>query len=279
MRALVFIGFLVSSSLLWGQTTQPPLVRPDTLSVHPLPAPSVTGTAFEPGEHLAYRIRFGPIEAATATVGVHDAGLWRGRPTWEIRAEGRTGRGFDWIFKVRDAYRSYYDPALQAPVRFVRDVHEGGYEIHQDYLFDWERGCVETEWHRTRGRGEAFAVEPGTQDMVSAFFTARNWDLTGLAIGDTLTVPCLVDGELFPLTIRYGGRDEVEVTEGTWQVDAFHPVIMAGRVWERPDDLTVYVSADANRIPVLVRTRVWVGSVELELTSVEGLRNPPSRQF
>jgi len=275
MYLLVLCGLPVS---LMGQTTQPPLVRPDTLMPRPLPAPTQQVTAFEPGELLHYQVRFGPISAATATVGVYDSGLWRGRPTWEIRAEGRTKPGFDWIFKVRDVYRSYYDPALLAPVRFVRDVQEGGYEIHQDYRFDWERNCVETEWHRKRGRHEAFAVEAQTQDMVSAFFTARNWNLDDLERGDLIHVPCIVDGELFPLTISYGGRTTIEVEEGTWVCDAFHPVIMAGRIWERPDDLTVYVSADSNRIPVLVSTRVWVGSVELELMETKGLRNPSARQ-
>lgn len=276
MRTLIFL--LGCSSLVWGQTATPPLLLAEALPTRTLdPGPSRV-TAFAPGERFAYRIRFGPIVAATADVTVHDSGLWRGRPTWEIRAEGRTGPGFDWFFKVRDTYRSYYDPALLAPVRFVRDVHEGGYEIHQDYRFDWERSCVETEWHRKRGRGEAFGVAPGTQDMVSAFYTARNWSLDGLHVGDTLEIPCLVDGELFPLRIRYGGPVEVEVEAGTWQCDAFHPVILAGRVWENPDDLTVYVSADENRIPVLVRTRVLIGSVELELTEASGLINPPARQ-
>ena len=279
MRRLYFLFFSFVIGGVSGQTTRPPLVSPDTLATLPLEVGASRVSAFEPGERLAYRIRFGPIVAATAEVNVFDSGLWRGRPTWEIRAEGATRPGFDWFFKVRDVYRSYYDPALLAPVRFVRDVHEGGYEIHQDYRFDWERSCVETEWHRKRGRREAFAVTPGTQDMVSAFFTARNWELEGIALGDTLEVPCLVDGELFPLMIRYGGREVVEVEQGTWTCDAFHPVIMAGRVWENPDDLTVYVSADANRIPVLVRTRVLIGSVELELTEAYGVRNPPARQF
>ena len=262
-----------------GQTSMPPIIQPDTVVARPLPPHSLRVAAFEPGERLAYRIRFGPIVAATAEVGVHDSGLWRGRPTWEIRAEGATRPGFDWFFKVRDVYRSYYDPSLLAPIRFIRDVHEGGYEIHQDYRFDWERSCVETEWHRKRGQHEAFAVAPGTQDMVSAFFTARNWDLAQLDVGDILEVPCLVDGELFPLMIRYGGREVIEVEQGNWVCDTFHPVILAGRVWEDPDDLTVYVSADSNRIPVLVRTKVLIGAIELELTDASGLRNPPARQF
>jgi len=96
--------------------------------------------------------------------------------------------------------------------------------------------------------------------------------------GDVLTVNTLVDGELFPLRMRFGGRKTVEVDAGTWDCLVFHPVIQAGRIWSDEDDLTVYVSNDRNRIPVLAESQILVGSVRMELTGAHGLRNPAARR-
>jgi hypothetical protein len=258
----------------------PPTVLKKELAPGVWPAPPAGGlTAFRPGEKLTYRLHYGFIDAAYGELTVRDAGPVNGRSTWEMVARGWTHRSFNWFFKVEDTYRSRIDVATLHPVQFVRDVSEGGYEIHQDYRFDWPRRFVETEEHRRRPpTGEGFRVPEGTHDMVSAFAAARNWDLSKVRKGDVLTIHTLIDGELFPLRMRFGGRKTVEVDAGTWDCLVFHPVIQTGRIWSDEGDLTVYVSNDRNRIPVLAESDILVGSVRMELTGAHGLRNPVARR-
>lgn len=266
------------------QPAAPPKIPPTVLKKDLAPgvwpaAPAGGLTAFRPGEKLTYRLHYGIIDAAYGELTVRDAGPVNGRPTWEMVARGWTHKSFNWFFRVEDTYRSRFDVATLHPVQFVRDVHEGGYEIHQDYRFDWTRRFVETEEHRKRPPvGEGFKVSEGTFDMVSAFAAARNWDLSRVRKGDILTVSTLIDGELYPLRMRFGGRATVEVDEGRWDCLVFHPVIQTGRIWSDEDDLTVYVSNDRNRIPVLAKSDILVGSVRMELTSASGLRNPAARR-
>jgi hypothetical protein len=241
------------------QPAAPPKIPPTVLKKDLAPgvwpaAPAGGLTAFRPGEKLTYRLHYGIIDAAYGELTVRDAGPVNGRPTWEMVARGWTHKSFNWFFRVEDTYRSRFDVATLHPVQFVRDVHEGGYEIHQDYRFDWTRRFVETEEHRKRPPvGEGFQVSEGTFDMVSAFAAARNWDLSRVRKGDILTVSTLIDGELYPF-------------------------IQTGRIWSDEDDLTVYVSNDRNRIPVLAKSDILVGSVRMELTSASGLRNPAARR-
>ena len=53
---------------------------------------------------------------------------------------------------------------------------------------------------------------------------------------------------------------------------------MSGRIWEDEDDLTVYVSADEQRIPVLIKSDLVVGSVRLELVESGGASTEGSPQ-
>lgn len=221
--------------------------------------------AFAPGEFLTYDIDYGPIPAGTASLAVHE--LSDG--TWRLEATGKSRRFYDWIFPVRDSYVSVFDPTSQLPVRFLRDVSEGGYELHQDYAFDWSAGWCETEEHRRRtpDDDDAFALPGRVQDMVSAFYTLRNLDLSTAEPGDIFTLPTIVDGELFPLSVTFLGRDQVRLSDQTHSALAFQPVIQEGRIWSSRDDLTVWVSDDRAHVPLVAETRLLIGSLRLTLTS------------
>jgi hypothetical protein len=44
-------------------------------------------------------------------------------------------------------------------------------------------------------------------------------------------------------------------------------------VFKDEDDMTIWVSADANKIPVRIQANIYVGSVKVDITSTNGLKN------
>lgn len=220
-------------------------------------------SAFQPGEFLRFDIDYGVIPAGTATLEVKHSksGLW------EIRAEGRSRRFYDWVFPVRDTYISTFDPETQLPVRFVRNISEGGYRLEQDYRFNWSAGWCETEEHRRRTPDveDAFQMPGRMQDMVSAFCVARNMDFSELEMGQTFSIPTLVDGETYDLRIAYGGKALKEAAGREWSCLVFHPVIQEGRIWSSPDDLTLWISDDSRHLPICVESDLLVGTIRMTL--------------
>ena len=220
-------------------------------------------SAFQPGEFLRFDIDYGVIPAGTATLEVKHSksGLW------EIRAEGRSRRFYDWVFPVRDTYISTFDPETQLPVRFVRNISEGGYRLEQDYRFNWSAGWCETEEHRRRTPDveDAFQLPGRMQDMVSAFCVARNMDFSELEMGQTFSIPTLVDGETYDLRIAYGGKALKEAAGREWSCLVFHPVIQEGRIWSSPDDLTLWISDDSRHLPICVESDLLVGTIRMTL--------------
>lgn len=220
-------------------------------------------SAFQPGEFLRFDIDYGVIPAGTATLEVKHSksGLW------EIHAEGRSRRFYDWVFPVRDTYISTFDPETQLPVRFVRNISEGGYRLEQDYRFNWSAGWCETEEHRRRTPDveDAFQMPGRMQDMVSAFCVARNMDFSELEMGQTFSIPTLVDGETYDLRIAYGGKALKEAAGREWSCLVFHPVIQEGRIWSSPDDLTLWISDDSRHLPICVESDLLVGTIRMTL--------------
>jgi hypothetical protein len=49
--------------------------------------------------------------------------------------------------------------------------------------------------------------------------------------------------------------------------------LVVDRVFKDEDDMTVWVTDDANRVPVRVQTDIWVGSLKVDLVNYKNLRN------
>ncbi|MEQ8908175.1 MAG: DUF3108 domain-containing protein [Vicingaceae bacterium] len=232
----------------------------------------VENTAFNVGEVLKYKVAYGWINAGVAKIEVKAAKQSiKDRELLHIVGEGRTVSSFDWFFKVRDRYESYVDKEGLFPWLFIRRVDEGGYLINQDYQFFQDQGYVKNE------EDSIYQVPFGVQDMLSAFYFARTLNFAEAKKGDLFVIPAFVDEELFPLKIRYVGDEKVKIKEGKFKCMKFHPVVQEGRIFADDDDLTVYITKDKNRIPVLAKAKVLVGSIRMELTGYENVANPVAK--
>ena len=230
---------------------------------------SINHNAFQAGEKLEYRLHYGVIGAGTAKMEVHkmDKKI-AGREVYHMVGTGRSKGAFDWFFKVRDTYETYMDVEGVFPWLFVRNVNEGGYEIHQTYKFAQNKNKVDN------GKGKIFEIPLGVQDMLSSFYYARTIDFSSAKKNEIFTIWSFVDDELWPLKIRYMGRYTIKVSGKKYKAMKFHPVVQEGRLFENEEDVTVWVSDDGNKIPLLAEGKVLIGSVKMELTNYSGLANP-----
>jgi len=225
--------------------------------------------AFQAGEKLHYKFAYGFINAGVATLEVKKVEKKiQDRDLLHIVGVGKSISAFDWFFKVRDRYETYIDEKGVFPWLFVRRIHEGGYEKAQDYKFYQSHGYVVNE------DKERYEVPEAVQDMLSSFYYARTLDFSSAKKGDVFIVQSFVDEEVYPLRIKYAGKKTIKIKEGKFRCHVFHPQVQEGRIFETDEDLTVYITADENKIPILAKAKILVGSIRMELTGYENLANP-----
>ncbi|MBL4703528.1 MAG: DUF3108 domain-containing protein [Flavobacteriales bacterium] len=231
----------------------------------------IKNESFKVGEKLTYKMHYGLIDAGSATLEVKSTTKTiNGRPLLHVVGKGKSINTFDWFFKVRDRYESYIDKDGMFPWIFIRRVYEGGIEINQDYTFYQHKKKVNT--------GKVKVDAPANvQDMLSAFYYARTMDYSNAKIGDEFEINCIVDGKTWPLKIKYKGKEEVKIRKGKFRCLKFAPVLQEGRIWESEEDLTVWITDDKNKIPLLAKTKIVVGSIKMELSGYEGLIAPISK--
>lgn len=251
----------------FGQASKPAKVILDHLPTGNLR--SLQNNTFKAGEKVSYKLHYGMINAGVATISVNETTQrFDGREAYHIIGEGRSVGSFDWFFKVRDRYETYMDKEGLFPHRFVRNCDEGGYKIFQDYTFFQDKRAYKNH------KDEAYLTPDFVQDMISSYFYARTLDFSNLKKGDIITVMTIVDDEIYPLKMKYIGKEEVKISMGKFRCMRFAPVVQKGRVFKKEEDLSVWITDDENRIPVLASAKILVGSVKMELTGYAGLSHP-----
>ena len=225
--------------------------------------------AFKRGEILKYRMHYGWLDAGIATIEVKDEEREiGGRKTYHVVGTGESKGTFDFFFRVRDKYESYIDAEALAPWIFIRRVNEGGYTINQDYIFNHYKKKVDI------GNNTVFDIPEYCQDMMSAFFYARCLDFENAKENDIFTINGFVDKEVFPIKIRYVGRETIDSDIGKVKCLKFRPILQKGRIFKREDDLNVWITDDKNHIPVRAQAKILVGSIKMDLTECSNLANP-----
>lgn len=233
------------------------------------PLRTIEHHAFQAGEKLSYVLHYGWLNAGVATLELKaDDQQVQGRSILHAVGKGESTGAFNAFYSVNDLYESRFDQKGVFPWVFTRRVSEGGYSISQDYLFLQHRHIVTTQ------EKKSYDVPGGVQDMLSAFYYARTIDYSAAQPGQEYAIPCFMDNKDWTLRMKYVGKETIKLRNGRYRCLRFQPVVQEGRVFKANDDLNVWITDDANHIPILAEAKVLVGSIKMELTDYAGLANP-----
>lgn len=262
---------LITLALVFGMISSTFAIVPMTIDSQSN-LPELEHNAFKAGEKLTYRVHYGIIDAGEAKIELKESPYtFSNRSTYHAVGTGNSIGAFDLFFKVRDTYETYIDREGVFPWYFKRRVDEGGYKISQDYTFNHNEGSVSTQ------KDETHTVPTGVQDIISAFYYARTFDYSNAQKGDIFEIPTFLDDEMMILKIKYKGKETIKIRDGKYDCIKFVPVVQKGRIWKDESDLNIWISDDENKIPVLCKTKILVGSIKMELTDYSGLAHKISK--
>lgn len=234
--------------------------------------PSIQQSSFQKGERLEYDVSYGWIDAGEAIIEIsNEKKTIAGRDVMHVIGKGNSLGTFNWFFKVRDTYETYLDSDGIFPWIFVRDIEEGNFKMKQYYTFNQFKKTVKTD------KGKEHQVPVGVQDMISAFYCARTFDYSNAQPNQVYEMSVFLDNELWPLRIRYLRKERIEIDNGTYDCMVFVPVVQEGRIFKKEEDMMVWVTDDENKIPVLAKAKILVGSVTMELRDYSGIANPVAK--
>lgn len=225
--------------------------------------------AFQEGEILKYKLKYGFITAAEATIKVMASDLkFDNKPTYKLVVDAETSGTFDIFYKIRDHYDSYIDKTDLTPYFYQENIREASYRRTDKARFYQDTKKV------VANRGTFATPTTQTFDLVSAYYFSRSLDITNLKIGDEFKLNYFLGDEISQLEIAYVGKETIKTKLGNIRCLKFSPSIKPGRIFKKDSKLYLWITDDGNRVPVKAEVEILVGSVTLEIKSAEGLKYP-----
>ena len=233
-------------------------------------------TAFQSGESLKFKGSYfmSSLWADLAEVKVDIADLNSGgKSLYMITATASTYSNYDSFFKIRDLFQTYIDRNEVKPFLFKRIVDEGGYKFNMKYVIN--RNTLQAKFEFIRGpitRNSVINISENTQDLVSVLYYVRTIDFEKVAAGKSISIPTLIDDKVEDIVITYRGKEVIK-TEAMGSVQCYKLGLSANnKAVVNKESNNIWLTANKNKIPVLVKAEIPVGSIQLRLVEAKGLK-------
>jgi hypothetical protein len=228
--------------------------------------------AFQAGESITYRVYYtlaGVYIAAGEATFTCTLDNMNGKTVYHIAGEGKTYSFYDNFFRVRDKYETFIDTANLQPMKFIRNVSEGSYKKYENISFNKTA-------HTAITNSGVYKIPDCIQDVLSSMYYMRNIDFNKMNPGDKIPFNMFLDNQVYPLYIRFIGKETIKTKYGKFKAIKFKPLLLKGTIFEGGEKMTVWVSDDANHIPVRVESPISVGSVKVDMMDFKNRRSPLS---
>jgi hypothetical protein len=210
---------------------------------------------FHAGEYLRFSVKWAGISAGSAYLEVPQMTTFNGSPSYTLvaRAESNSLIPF---YKVRNRIESVWDKRGRFSWSYSEDRREGKHTYRSQVLFD-------PELHEARYQnGRTFPIPPRVQDALSSFYYTR---FQALPIGGSVIFDYHASEKSQPLEVRVLGRAHVSTPAGKFNCVVIEPVLRAGGIFKNKGRLVIWLTDDNRRIPVMMRSKVAIGSISVVL--------------
>lgn len=216
----------------------------------------VENIAFGIGERLSFDIGYGFINAGSATMEVADLIEYQGRPAYRIVTTAESNKFFSSFYPVQDRVESVMDAIGLFSWRFEKILREGKYRAERKYSIDQIN-------HTVVYKDDTITVAPYVQDALSALYYIRTQPLT---VGKTVSVDNFTDGKNYPLEVKVHRKEKISTKAGSFDCLVVEPLLQSAGIFKHEGKLTVWLTDDRLRMPVMMKSKVVVGSITVELT-------------
>ena len=234
--------------------------------------------AFKTGEWFKYKLSYsGWFKAGEATVNLNEDE--NNNQLLHAKMIGKTTGAVNLFFKVYDRYESYFHKKNINPHRFLRNINEGGYTKNIEILFDQKTKVAKVNNFKKKSSND-FSFKENSQDMVSIFYYLRNFfRIDDLDKNNEIAIDMFFDSENYRLKIKYLSTEIINTNFGKILCHKIKPYVQSGRVFKKDESLTMWISADNNRIPMKIKADLIVGSIRIDLEAFSNLNHPFEIKF
>ncbi len=235
--------------------------------------PEIAKVAYSGGEKFKYDIswtggvKIGELYLETKTVADQ-------KDTYEIYAKVTTDNGFfDFIYPVKDTHVTLVQGEERLPFHYEIWQKEGrSYKAHKVITYDQETGKIVKRKNNNPGR--EFSVDGITHNEFSSFFGSR---VMAFEIGKPFKIPTFADNQRNEVVVEPIRHTKLKDTAiGTVETVEVMPILTFEGLYDKQGDTVIWYTNDECRVPVLINSKIVIGSLTSKLVSYE---NPSCKRY
>ena len=196
-----------------------------------------------------------------------------------LKCNARTYSKWDSFFKIDDLYESYVNPSTLKPYLYKREINEGGYYKFMQYNFNRKSGLVKSKQRkRSKKKGgfweknQTLKLNGSTLDIVSMIYHIRNLDIHKATVGKSDTFTIVFDNVEHRFSLTLLGKEMISSAVGNKECYKLAVTINNNDLLKGKNENLIWLTADNNKVPVLAKFKVAIGSGELKIKSATGLK-------
>ena len=202
------------------------------------------------------------VTAGSATVDLSRAGSDTWQTNLDIQSAGLVTR----LYKVLDTYRVTSDSKFCASRSFL-DAQEGKRHTVTQLTFEANRRVVrydERDLVKNSSNQKVLDIPLCTHEIVGALAALRATDVQP---GKSATFPVTDGKKVVNARIEAQGKESVALNGKTYQTIRYEAFLFDNVLYKRRGRLFIWISDDANRIPVQFRLQLGfpIGNIIIEL--------------
>jgi hypothetical protein len=235
---MTMIGLMVAFAVQSMSSSPPPSTYP-----------------FAVGEKLSYTAKLGMLKLGSGTLEVAAIDTVRGVESFRLRFRLR---GKTMFYSLDDVLESWIGTTDLNSRRFVQDFVENDKTTKREFEIFPDSG-----YYRERGKEAVHEAPNDPLDDAAFFYFVR---VTPLKVGEKYTYDRYFRKDKNPVTIEVLKREKMELPDGSKvQCLVLHPTIDTKGLFSKRSETRIWLTDDARRLPVQIRTKFPFGTITLRL--------------
>ena len=232
----------------------------------------IKNSSFVEGEVIEYKAHYGFVNAAEGRMVISDEiHEVNGRPCYKIDVFAKSLGLLDVFMRIRDNWGTYLDTGAIITHKFYRVIEEGKYRKNEVVTFDHRKDVAKVSTFDNKKKRwrpiETFEVPENVQDLVSGYYYLRTLKFDTLNNGDVIHIDSFFDDEVYDFQVKFLRREMLKTKLGEIRSLLFNPVMPENDLFKGKNAIQIWISDDLNKVPLKIKAEMFVGSVEIDITS------------
>ncbi|PHS10410.1 MAG: hypothetical protein COA88_02905 [Kordia sp.] len=235
----------------------------------------LSSKSFKSSEHLSYQASYNMSGVLTtfAEVNMKVATVKTSKNSYlHLKCTANTYKKWDSFFKIRDLYEAYVSPYSLKPSLYKRDNNENGTIRKEKYIY--KGNSIQSTY--VRGRSGVikanFTIPSNTRDIVSTIYYIRNLPIEKASTGDQKDFNIVFDRKSKTATLTFMGTETISTVLGYKKCYKIGISVKKEKLLKGKANNIIYITADRNKVPVLIKFSIPVGSGQLKLIKASNLK-------